>query len=403
MSRQSWILPGLASPSPDAASGSSKATLGLYFNTVLFIPQHSVFRPSFAAMKIAPSISTFLFVGFSLLPQGVDSFKVVENFLGKSKIAEVQNAVHCKDKNDYDSDTSDGGFTFLKQDILSRIHKTALLQRNQGLFFKPSTDTQQQLVPTRVIRDTTRSHQDRFRDDTHGLVEDDVVFIFLNTNTDATFVHGNDSTAVAAGTMVRFRGDVPHHTVVNKGFVRLVGPFHAASLKPVGSTCSFTFGNCDACSQSCCNAIPECVFDSTEDDCIDNPVCSSTNCPACDVSSNMCDQTPNCEVVLDSGKNSFCRPSCGNGLEGCRQCANTVQCGEQPMCFVDSSLACQAACSMDEIPEEFVAACSELTICPEPSMQPSESPSDDDIDTCPFSFNIFAWIFCLIRRFFSSI
>ena len=273
----------------------------------------------------------------------------------------------------------------MKQDILSRIHKTALLQRNQGLFFKPSTDTQQQLVPTRVIRDTTRSHQDRFRDDTHGLVEDDVVFIFLNTNTDATFVHGNDITTVEAGSMVRFRGDVPHHTVVKKGFVQLVGPFHAASLKPVGESCSSVFGSCFECSPSCCNLAANCIFDSTAGACVDDPVCSTSNCDACDLTT--CATTEGCQIE-EIGTGQGCRPSCGNGLEGCRDCADgDPDACATPFCFVDDDGDCRRVCFMDIIPEQFVEECSDLvTFTAEPSMQPSESPSEDpsndDIDTC---------------------
>ena len=361
-------------------------------------------------MKIAPWIST-LFVGFSLLPHGVESFKVVENFLGKSKIAEVQNAVHCKDKNDYGSDSSDGGFTFLKQDILSRIHKTALLLHNQGLFFKPSTDTQQQLVPTRVIRETTRSHQDRFCDDANRLVEDDVVFLFLNTNTDATFVHGNDSTAVEAGSMVRFRGDVPHHTVVNKGFVQLVGPFHATSLKPVGSCRSFE-GDCGACDlPSCCNAALNCFYDPVESRCRRSTSCSSTDCGRCDPATT-CTTTEGCEVItIDEGLDAglmICREVCGNGLDSCRSCDET-QCAEQmPMCF-QGRFTCLPACFADVTPEEFIADCSDIPCTPpteSPSGAPSEAPSEappTPTTPCPFSFNIFAWIFCLVGRFLNAV
>ena len=61
-----------------------------------------------------------------------------------------------------------------------------------------------------------------------------VGFVFLNTNPDAHFVHGESTVPIVEGRMVLFDGGIPHNTIVNSGSVKLLGPFDAKDFTAVG-------------------------------------------------------------------------------------------------------------------------------------------------------------------------
>lgn len=82
-------------------------------------------------------------------------------------------------------------------------------------------------------------HRDHFVEgDTQGqLVTSRNAFVFLNSNSDAFFLHGeSDKVPVVEGTLVVFDGSVPHHTEVSSGVVHLLGPLNTESLVRVGNS-----------------------------------------------------------------------------------------------------------------------------------------------------------------------
>lgn len=91
------------------------------------------------------------------------------------------------------------------------------------------------LVDTHLITDTTPVHKDHYPADKDGkrspVREDrEVAFVFLNSNPDAYFQHGDMSVPVVEGSLVYFNGRVAHNTVVNSGVVHLLGPFEVGPL-----------------------------------------------------------------------------------------------------------------------------------------------------------------------------
>jgi len=80
---------------------------------------------------------------------------------------------------------------------------------------------------------TTEPHVDAYTESGDAVVDEFVSFIFLNTNPDAEFVHGDQSVPVEAGKLVTFPGDEAHNTVIRRGLVQIAGPFASSSGKPV--------------------------------------------------------------------------------------------------------------------------------------------------------------------------
>ncbi len=64
--------------------------------------------------------------------------------------------------------------------------------------------------------------------------QDRVVFVVLNINPDAYFVHGDVQIPILEGSLVHFMGGIPHNTIVNSGSVQLLGPFDAKGFTGVG-------------------------------------------------------------------------------------------------------------------------------------------------------------------------
>ncbi|EJK58286.1 hypothetical protein THAOC_21603 [Thalassiosira oceanica] len=88
-----------------------------------------------------------------------------------------------------------------------------------------------------TVTGTTDEHVDHHEaGDGHTVPTDDVVaFVFLNTNPDAFFELDGNCVPVVENSLVAFNGgQSKHRTVVNGGEVRLLGPFHAKSMEPVG-------------------------------------------------------------------------------------------------------------------------------------------------------------------------
>jgi hypothetical protein len=123
------------------------------------------------------------------------------------------------------------GVAKLEKSLAERIHRTTgITAKDTGY---------RRAVPVTKIDTTTSIHHDIDGDGT--LVQDKVAFIFLNSNEDAAFSHGDsEHVPVKAGTMVVFDGDVPHSTIVKSGSVRLAGAFRLDSFSAVGMIASCT-------------------------------------------------------------------------------------------------------------------------------------------------------------------
>mmetsp|Transcript_148995 Transcript_148995/g.211664 ORF Transcript_148995/g.211664 Transcript_148995/m.211664 type:complete len:179 (+) Transcript_148995:30-566(+) len=93
-------------------------------------------------------------------------------------------------------------------------------------FYSESTPSQ-----VKTFRETTPLHTDSYVATKLPVVDETVSFVFLNDNPDAMFVHGEQEIAVEAGKLVTFNGNVPHNTVVLKGFVQMAGPFGSETLE----------------------------------------------------------------------------------------------------------------------------------------------------------------------------
>lgn len=85
-----------------------------------------------------------------------------------------------------------------------------------------------------MLTHTSPAHSDHYLDSKEVVNgNNQVAFIMLNSNHDACFQHGETSVPVIEGNLVHFDGKMEHNTVINSGFVHLLGPFEiGASLMP---------------------------------------------------------------------------------------------------------------------------------------------------------------------------
>ena len=91
------------------------------------------------------------------------------------------------------------------------------------------------VLPLTTVTGTTDEHVDHLKAGAGPTVptDDVVAFVFLNTNPDAHFELDGECIPVIKNNLVAFNGGhSKHHTVVNGGEVRLLGPFHAKSMEP---------------------------------------------------------------------------------------------------------------------------------------------------------------------------
>ena len=114
----------------------------------------------------------------------------------------------------------------LSRSLINSVNDVFHLPRTNAMEYDEAT-----LFNTQVIDATTDKHVDSYLvpDGERRLVENDkrMAFVFLNTNQDAHFVHDDVSVPVVEGTLVHFNGAIPHHTIVNSGVVRLLGPIYS--------------------------------------------------------------------------------------------------------------------------------------------------------------------------------
>ena len=128
--------------------------------------------------------------------------------------------------------------TFPEGEKLSSMARDLLLEEEEEEEGPATKTTTTISAPIRhIYTGKTPSHVDH--DKEGNVVEERVVFMFLNDNPDATFTYGDEysdvdalvKVPVVAGTLVTFMGNIHHHTIVSSGQVNLLGPFRITEKK----------------------------------------------------------------------------------------------------------------------------------------------------------------------------
>jgi hypothetical protein len=145
-------------------------------------------------------------------------------------------------------------------------------------------DIEEMEVRTSLIHRTTDAHLDRVNGTGHEYVS----FVFLNTNEDAYFVHGDTEVPAMAGSMVTFAGNFYHHTRVNSGHIHLLGPFDSNTYEPIGcgvtiTCCGEVVNRADVCLAACNNPQNGVVCSVSENDVSSSTMTMESFCdqPSC--------------------------------------------------------------------------------------------------------------------------
>ena len=186
---------------------------------------------------------------FSLPMASAASIKTYPNFFSAEEVEQFASSV----------DVDKGGNWYTAKQGRSVITLDAAISRRLRDATGTATTAEEQRqyrrsIPVTKIMGSTEPHVDMHIDSGEP-VEGEVAFVFLNDNSDATFVHGSTEIAAEAGKLVVFDGDVPHNTQISRGTLALAGPIHLRSLTAVA-----------ACVRSC----------ETDSDCssdLSTPVC----------------------------------------------------------------------------------------------------------------------------------
>ena len=112
-----------------------------------------------------------------------------------------------------------------------------------GIFFDNDVGGGGSIVaPMTTMTQTSEAHVDTVLHyaDRPGVPRDDKVgFVFLNTNDDAHFDVGDTCIPALKNRLVFFDGaESVHRTVIERGRVHLLGPFHVKTFVGVGDTCT---------------------------------------------------------------------------------------------------------------------------------------------------------------------
>lgn len=169
------------------------------------------FQATLVALLAATTVSAF----------PMASTQVTHNFLSPIQVSALASA-----EIDGASIGKFFGQALLDQDTVLR------LPRDHTIPVKTTADGRIPIM-TSVLTESSPKHIDCHMAEERDfalLNEDHVGFVFLNTNPNAHFSHGDAVIPVQAGTLVTFPGSVEHHTVIHSGSVHLAGPFHLDSV-----------------------------------------------------------------------------------------------------------------------------------------------------------------------------
>ena len=172
------------------------------------------------------------FLGISAVASAV-SVETHANFLTEDEIQYFKSVDIDEEEKADDDQVKFWGAAVLDTSISKRLHKitgTRVTPKEQNEYRRSIAVTK--------LTGTTETHADYHYSysDSFGVekAEDKVAFIFLETNPDATFVHGKAKIPSEAGKLVVFDGGVPHNTQVERGTLSLAGPLDIKRLSFVG-------------------------------------------------------------------------------------------------------------------------------------------------------------------------
>lgn len=275
-------------------------------------------------------------------------------------------------------------YTHLHPDTVAKLPRDDVSDQDNDRFLMEDAVT----ARVSCLHQTTHRHKDTYVNGplTGQPIEEHVFIMFLNSNPNATFVHGDTKVPVEQGNLVLFRADVDHNTVIENGEVRFVGPIEIRSLAsgtpvPLGGTrCAVDFNGDgelqDLCAAGFCNGVAEdsvCV-ECPVGDCVDFRDCGD---PGVSDSTVTCggDQERSPFGPIEEDK---CSRKCGCATAG--KCQTDDQCDVGQECvgadltvnfsaLVDSKSLCQGNC--------FEQPSAEPSTSPSatPSLSPSQSPT----------------------------
>eukprot|EP00566_Odontella_aurita_P000006 CAMPEP_0113570992 /NCGR_PEP_ID=MMETSP0015_2-20120614/25303_1 /TAXON_ID=2838 /ORGANISM="Odontella" /LENGTH=896 /DNA_ID=CAMNT_0000473887 /DNA_START=84 /DNA_END=2774 /DNA_ORIENTATION=- /assembly_acc=CAM_ASM_000160 len=199
-------------------------------------------------MRAPPAALLSSLVTIAAASTPLTQLAVHENFVSSEEIDLIARSINL----DADSIDTFYGPTVLPPSVAERLRD---LGGTCGVASSAATGNDEprrgEAVMTMLMTATTDRHTDCHVPQSEGRVvrEGDVAFVFLESDSRATFVHGDGLPVPAvAGNLVKFRGDVPHRTVVPPGSsVRIAGPFHLPTMEYVGSCpaeCDNDAANC---------------------------------------------------------------------------------------------------------------------------------------------------------------
>ena len=171
-------------------------------------------------------------LGISAVASAV-SVETYANFLTENEIQYFKSVDIDEEEKADDDQVKFWGAAVLDTSISKRLHKitgTRVTPKQQNEYRRSIAVTK--------LTGTTETHADYHYSYSDGFgvekAEDKVAFIFLETNPDATFVHGKAKIPSEAGKLVVFDGGVPHNTQVERGTLSLAGPLDIKRLSFVG-------------------------------------------------------------------------------------------------------------------------------------------------------------------------
>ena len=192
---------------------------------------HVYLQAATTAMKLNfPSLSLLVSATSPLLSSAAVE-RQLASFISDSEIQEIFAAAQ-----NYPTDAKDaprwvGGVT--PNSLLRRLVAETPVNFRRGLRLDEDGNPPFQI---KTMTETTDLHVDTHSEDScfkSVYPQETSTLVFLNTNKDAYFLHGEERVPVEAGRLVNFRADEPHQTVVNEGgHVQILVPFTHRELMP---------------------------------------------------------------------------------------------------------------------------------------------------------------------------
>ena len=245
----------------------------------------------------------------------------------------------------------------LQPSFVHKIKSDAALNgaTSDGIFFDGSI-----ITPMTSMTETSKAHVDTTLqyENRPGVPTDDKVgFLFLNTNDDAHFEVDDTCIPARKNRLVTFNGAKSiHQTIIERGRVNLLGPFHIKTFVGVGEApCDYysgfeccRFGGCGIGENSInygtgCGQSGECCTGCAVNDCESQggTCCSSSQFCSFRIQANDCSiccrscASNDCESQGGTCCSGFCSSDTMSGATGCadgESCCNTATGGKCRSC-----------------------------------------------------------------------